>query len=103
VDRLRIEIDIHSANTEDHRELSFSKRVNGMQSDAIGTARILFAAALVLISLSVANYVGWLRLKPEVTAIGWIADKADYESHVVNIHQRAMARVRPGAIDARNK
>ncbi|WP_454647823.1 hypothetical protein [Bradyrhizobium liaoningense] len=100
MDGLRIEIDIHSANTEDHRELSSSKRVSGMQLDAIRTARILLAAALVLISLSAANYVGWLRLKPEVTAIGWIADKPDYESHVVNIHQRAMARVRPGAIDA---
>jgi hypothetical protein len=62
--------------------------------------RFLFAAALVLISLSVANYVGWLRLKPEISAIAWIADKPDYESHLVNIHQRAMSRVRPGALDA---
>ncbi|WP_128925591.1 hypothetical protein [Bradyrhizobium guangxiense] len=68
--------------------------------DAIKTARILFAATLVLISLSVANYFAWLRLKPEVAAIGWIVDKPDYESHLVNMHQRALARVSPGAPDA---
>lgn len=71
-----------------------------MQLNGIRGARILLAAMLVLISLAVANYIGWLRLKPEVSAIAWIADKPDYESHLVNIHQRAMARVRPGAVDA---
>lgn len=71
-----------------------------MQFDGIRGARILLAAALLLISLAVANYIGWLRLKPEVSAIAWIADKPDYESHLVNIHQRAMARAGPGAVDA---
>jgi hypothetical protein len=71
-----------------------------MQLAARNNVRFLFAAALVLISLSVANYVGWLRLKPEVSAIAWIGSKPDFESHVVNIHQRAMSRVQPGAADA---
>jgi len=71
-----------------------------MQLDATKDARILFAAALLLISLAVANYVGWLRLKPEVQAITWIAEKPDYESHVVNMHQRALDRMQPGAADA---
>ena len=61
---------------------------------------MLLAAAIVLVALGVANYVGWLRLKPEVSAIAWIADKPDYESHLVNIHQRALARTQPGATDA---
>jgi hypothetical protein len=55
---------------------------------------VLVAAALVLGSLSIANYVAWLRLKPEVPAIGWIADRPDYESHLVNIHQRAALRAK---------
>lgn len=63
-----------------------------MQSLARKNAAIFFAAALVLISLSIANYVGWLHLKPEVSAIAWIADKPDYESHLVNMHQRATER-----------
>ena len=71
-----------------------------MQLNGIRGARILLAAALVLISLAVANYIGWLRLKPEVSAAAWISDKPDYESHLINIHQRATNRVRPGAIDA---
>jgi hypothetical protein len=71
-----------------------------MQLDGIRGARILLVAALLLISLAVANYIGWLRLKPEVSAIAWIADKPDYESHLVNIHHRAMARLDPGAVDA---
>jgi hypothetical protein len=62
--------------------------------------RIAFLVALVAVSLSIANYIGWLRLKPEVSAIAWIANKAGYENHVVNMHHRAMARVDPGAIDA---
>ena len=71
-----------------------------MQLDGTRNIRILIAAAVVLISLAVANYVGWLRLKPEVQAIAWIADKPDYESHVVNMHQRALQRVQPNAVDA---
>jgi hypothetical protein len=62
--------------------------------------RIFFAAALVVVSLAIANYIGWLRLHPEVSAVAWIADKPDYESHLVNIHHRAVTRVQPGTIDA---
>jgi hypothetical protein len=62
--------------------------------------RIVFLVALVAVSLSIANYIGWLRLKPEVSAIAWIANKAGYENHVVNIHHRALARVQPDAVDA---
>jgi hypothetical protein len=73
--------------------------VEQMQFNAT-RARTLFSAALLLISLAMANYIGWLRLKPEVSAIEWIADKPDYESHLVNMHHRALDRVQPGAIDA---
>jgi hypothetical protein len=59
-----------------------------------------FLVSLVALSLSIAGYIGWLRLKPEVSAIAWIANKAGYENHVVNIHHRAMSRVQPGALDA---
>jgi hypothetical protein len=61
---------------------------------------VFLLVALVIASLSIANYVGWLRLKPEVSAVAWIGGKADYESHQVNIHQRALDRLQPGAIDA---
>ena len=71
-----------------------------MRRILLSTLKIQVSAALLLISLAVANYVGWLRLKPEVSAIAWIADKPDYESHLVNIHQRALHRVQPGAVDA---
>jgi hypothetical protein len=71
-----------------------------MPSVASKNARIWFTATLLLISLAIANYSSWVRLKPEVSAIDWIADKPDYESHLVNIHHRALSRVEPGAIDA---
>jgi hypothetical protein len=61
---------------------------------------ILFAALLVFGALSISNYVGWLRLKPEVSAIAWIEGKAGFDDHVVNIHQRATRRVQIGAPDA---
>ena len=67
---------------------------------ARNNVRFLFAAALVLVSLSVANYLGWQRLKPEVSAIAWIGSKPDYESHVVNIHQRVAKRLWPGDPEA---
>lgn len=60
-------------------------------------AAIAAAAALVICSLLVANYVAWLRLKPEMSAVGVIADKPDYDSHVVNVHNRAIARSHGGA------
>jgi hypothetical protein len=63
-------------------------------------AGVLFAAALVVSSLLISNYIGWLRLNPEVSAVSWIAKKADYDNHVVNIQRRAMARVRGGSPDA---
>lgn len=62
--------------------------------------RILFLVALVVVSLSIANYVAFLRLKPEVSAAAWIANKTGYQSHVVVLHQLAVARVRPEASDA---
>ena len=70
------------------------------QADASRTLCRLLAVIFVLASLAMANYIGWLRLKPELSAIAWISDKPDYESHLVNIHHRALARVEPGAIDA---
>jgi hypothetical protein len=71
-----------------------------MQSPARARTAILLAATLIFGSLLVSSYIAWLRLKPEVSAVSWIADKADYESHVVNIHHRALARVQPGSADA---
>ncbi len=65
-----------------------------MQPRAPTKAAILVAAVVVLGALSVANYIGWLRLKPEVSAIAWIADKPDYESHLVNMHHRATDRAK---------
>ena len=62
--------------------------------------RILFVVTLVVVSLSIANYVAFLRLKPEVSAAAWIANKTGYPSHVVAFHQLAVARVRPEASDA---
>lgn len=53
----------------------------------------------LLASLATADYVAWLRLKPEVSAITWIGEKSDYESHVVNIHHRATSRAN-GAPDS---
>jgi hypothetical protein len=50
-----------------------------MQPEANSKLRVLLAAAIVLVALGVADYVGWLRLKPEVSAIAWIADKPDYD------------------------
>lgn len=59
----------------------------------------MLAAALLAIALGMANYIALLRLKPEVSAIAWIADKPDYESHLVNINQRALSRAK-GAPDS---
>lgn len=77
----------------------FRRRVSRIPS-RLQVRGVFLLAALVIVSLSIANYVGWLRLKPEVSAVAWIANKAGYENHVVNIHQRAMARIQPGAVDA---
>jgi hypothetical protein len=62
--------------------------------------RVLFLVALVAVSLSIANYVAFLRLKPEVSAASWIANKAGYQNHVVLFQQRAVARAQPGAGEA---
>jgi hypothetical protein len=59
-------------------------------------AAILLSAILVLSSLSIANYIGWLRLHPEVASVGWIADQPDYDSHVVNVYNRATERAKGG-------
>jgi hypothetical protein len=69
----------------------------------IFTRRVLAfvaALALVLVSLAIANYIGWLRLKPEVSAVSWINDIPNYDAHLVNMHVRAMARVQTGASDS---
>jgi hypothetical protein len=63
-----------------------------MQLLARGMAAKICAAILVVVSLSAADYVARVRLKPEVSAVSWIADKADYANHVLNIHQLALAR-----------
>jgi len=68
--------------------------VRHMQFLARKNAAIFFAAGLVLVSLSIANYIGWLRLKPEVSAVAWIAEKPDYESHLVNVYERAATRAK---------
>lgn len=59
----------------------------------------LFAVALLGLTLSVADYMAFLRLKPEVAAIALIANKPDFEDHVVNVHHRAAERAR-GAADS---
>jgi hypothetical protein len=65
-----------------------------MQQFAPTKAAILVAAVIAFGALSVANYISSLRLKPEVSAIAWIAEKPDYESHLVNIYQRATDRAK---------
>jgi hypothetical protein len=60
----------------------------------------LVAVAVVFTSLLLTNYVGWLRLKPEVSAVTWISIKAGVENHIINIQDRAEARVRPGNPEA---
>lgn len=63
--------------------------MNGRVTAAAGSMRMRFApagaaamvltAATIVVSLSLADYVGWLRLKPEVAAVSWIAGIPDYE------------------------
>jgi len=60
------------------------------------TMGALLAVTLIVASLAVANYVAWLRLHPEVSAVEFINEKAKYHAHVVMLHQRAMERVDPG-------
>jgi hypothetical protein len=55
-------------------------------------AAMILAAAAILVSLAIAGYIGWLRLKPEVGAVSWIADIPNYSAHLLNIHQRAITR-----------
>lgn len=62
-------------------------------------AVMILAAAAILVSLAIANYIGWLRLKPEVGAVSWIADIPNYVAHLLNIHQRAFSRA-SGSVDA---
>ena len=71
-----------------------------MQTVTRKVPAILLATALVLVSLLIANYVGSLLLKPEVSAVFWINDIPNYDAHLVNMHQRAMARVQQGSSDA---
>ena len=61
---------------------------------------ILSATALVLVSLLIANYISWQLLKPEVSAVYWINDIPNYDAHLINMHQRAMARVQQGSSDS---
>lgn len=53
---------------------------------------MVLAAAAIFVSLAIADYIGWLRLKPEVGAVSWIADIPNYVAHLLNIHQRALTR-----------
>src|SRR3954451_22088893 len=63
-----------------------------MRSASPGIAAMILAAAAIFVSLAIADYIGWLRLKPEVGAVSWIADIPNYVAHLHNIHQRALAR-----------
>jgi hypothetical protein len=60
---------------------------------------MVLAAAAIFVSLAIADYIGWLRLKPEVGAVSWIADIPNYVAHLLNIHQRAFNRAN-GSVDA---
>lgn len=66
------------------------------QKKAAISASFVICFAVVLVSLVVANYVAWLRLRPEVAAVEWVNEKPKYNAHVANIHQRALARVYQG-------
>lgn len=50
--------------------------------------------ALVFASLLTANYVAELRLAPEVSAVDWIAEKPNYDDHLLNVHQLAAVRAK---------
>ena len=63
-----------------------------MRSASTGVTAIVLAVVAIFVSLAIADYVGWLRLKPEVSAVRWIADIPHYDAHLLNIHQRAMTR-----------
>ena len=65
-----------------------------MRSAPAGAAAMVLAAAAIFVSLAIADYVGWQRLKPEVSAVSWIADIPNTEDHLLNIHQRAMVRAK---------
>ena len=69
-----------------------SPRPTRMRTVSPTLAAMILAAAAILVSLAVADYIGWLRLKPEVGAVRWIADIPNYEAHLLNIHQRATVR-----------
>ncbi len=56
------------------------------------TVALAMAALTICVTLGTANYLGWLRLSPEVAAVGWIEDKADFSSHMVNIQKLATVR-----------
>jgi hypothetical protein len=71
----------------------------GMRSASASVAAMVLAAAAIIVSLAIANYVGWLRLKPEVSAVSWINDIPHYEAHLLNIHERATARAN-GSLDS---
>jgi hypothetical protein len=66
------------------------------QKKAAISASFVICFAVVLVSLVGANYVAWLRLRPEVAAVEWVNEKPKYNAHVANIHQRALARVYQG-------
>ena len=36
------------------------------------TVALAIAALTICVTLGTTNYLGWLRLRPEVAAIGWI-------------------------------
>ena len=69
------------------------------RSGSAGLVAMVLAAGAIFVSLAVADYVGWLRLKPEVSAVRSIADIPNYQEHLLNMHQRATARAN-GSVDA---
>lgn len=70
-----------------------------LRSASTSVAAMVLAAAAIFLSLAVADYVGWLRLKPEVSAVKSISDIPNYQEHLLNMHQRAISRAN-GSVDA---
>lgn len=70
------------------------------QKKPVISASFIVCFVVVIASLVVANYVAWLRLRPEVQAVEWVNEKPKYNAHLANIQQRAIARVYQGGRSA---
>lgn len=64
-----------------------------MQLRIPAKAAAFIAALFVFGSLFVADLVARVHLRPDVSAVASFADKVDYDSHVLNLWKRAVARV----------